>query len=175
MKQARWFAVLILLQVPSVAPAQTLEVSAGTAMPTGGFRATDRVGWLGMAALGGGSGASGFGGRLEALYGQNDRKAPNVGRTRLVGAMGTIVWQIPGSGGTIKPFVLLGAGGLRVRRDLSPSGRSSRTGFTLGAGAGLTFPVGPLNFVLEGRYLTLRGSGGHLNFFPLSAGLILRL
>ncbi len=160
---------------PGAARAQSFQLSlgAGAAFPTGNFRGTDRAGWLGSAAVSLGSGESGLGFRLEGMYGETGHKAPNTGKTRLLGGMGDIVFQIPGAGASVKPYLVSGAGVFRVRSDLAPSGTSRATGFTWEIGAGLAFPLGPANLFVEWRYLTILNQGSHTSCFPLSAGFLL--
>jgi hypothetical protein len=45
------------------------------------------------------------------------------------------------------------------------------TKFAYDAGAGVSLGAGPLHFFVEGRYVSVRESGGSMNFLPLTVGV----
>src|SRR6266511_971670 len=92
------------------------------------------------------------------------------GNTRLIGSLANVVFNLPVSAPMVKPYLLAGGGVYNVK--ITGFGAdTSETKFTFDAGAGASFGAGPVHFFVEGRYISVRESGGSTSFLPVTAGV----
>src|SRR6266540_395350 len=111
----------------------------------------------------------GIGVRVDALYGQTSHDGFD-GNTRLIGSLANVVFNLPVSAPMVKPYLLAGGGVYNVK--ITGFGAdTSETKFTFDAGAGASFGAGPVHFFVEGRYISVRESGGSTSFLPVTAGV----
>ena len=151
----------------------TFGAGGGITIPTGDFKTAAKLGWHGLGLLGYGM-PGGLGIRADFMYGQNTFKGSVSGKAKLAGGLGSVTYSFPSPGG-IKPYLIGGVGLFNVKGSASAGGISasaSETKVAFGGGAGLKFKAGmDSNFFVEGRYISVRTSGGSTGFIPITAGI----
>jgi opacity protein-like surface antigen len=148
---------------------------AGAAIPTGSFADFDKLGWLGQ-VIAGITGPSGrLGGRIDGDYSRHSYKSPASGHDGLFGANADVVLNFGMATSKARPYVLAGVGVYNVKSTGAGGTYASGTSVTKGAfngGAGVNIKTsGNMAVYLEGRFISIRASGGSLSFIPLSIGL----
>src|SRR2546428_14019742 len=68
-----------------------------------------------------------------------------------------------------RPYILGGVGAYHVKVDAAGN-IVSETKFAFGLGGGGSGGMGQSHFFVEGRFVSIRESGGSASFLPLSAG-----
>ncbi len=175
----RLFSVLVAVGLASlaaigVAQAQGARfgIGGGLIAPTSDYGTADKAGWHLLGKMDIKIPMSPVGLRVDGLYGQTSH-APTfspTGNTKLMGGLASVVWNVPLPAPMVKPYVVAG-GGLFHVKSTDAAGDTSVTKFTYAAGAGLSLGAGPLHFFVEGRYVSIRESGGSTNFMPLTVGM----
>lgn len=152
-------------------------VGGGLIAPLSDYKDVDKAGWHVAANVAYAIPLSPVGVRVDGLYGQTTHKdfagSPVNGKTRLIGGLASVVWNIPVSAPLVKPYVLAGGGFYTVKITAPsevPPVDSSESKFAYGVGAGVNVGVGPVHFFAEGRYVSVRTSV-HRTFVPLTAGV----
>lgn len=150
------------------------SVGGGVTVPVGGYGTNDGAGWhLLGAALAPLSVPLAL--RVDAMYGRTPRQGLETGHTWLWGGSASLVWRLPRTEPTLRPYLLTGLGiyNVGVVRAGVPS--TSRTGVAWSGGGGLSLlGLGPAIGFVEARFITIRTGGGATNLFPISAGFVLR-
>jgi len=144
-------------------------VGGGASVPTGGFSFTDDLGWhaLGTVLLTLPS-TSPFSIRGDLMFARHGHKTSVPGHTALACGIVNVLlspWPRHRSG----PYLLAGLGSGKVT--VSGYGSASEVNVALNAGVGVRFVVKPIEMFVEGRFATVRTSGGPTNVVPLTAGV----
>lgn len=159
----RGIAVLALLLCAGRLSAQRIMVGGGLLMPMGDYKTADKMGFIGQAGVGIPAGPVGI--RIEADYGQTSHKSPASGNTKIIGAMGAVVYHFK-TPASVTPYVLGGVGMYNVKAD-----PFSETKFAFGAGAGLEMKMTAMSLYLEAKYMNIATSGSATTFIPITVGL----
>ena len=167
---------LASLGAGTVAQAQRVRfgIGGGLVRPTTDYSNVDKTGWHVLGKVDFKVPMSPIGLRVDGLYGQTTHNAVYSidGNTKLIGALANVVLNIPMTAPLVQPYVLAGGGAFNVKISAPSQGvDTSETKFAFGAGAGASFGAGPVHFFVEGRYLSVRESGGSTNFLPVTAGV----
>ena len=152
-------------------------LGGGVIAPLSTYKDGDKAGWLAGANVEFAIPLSPVGVRVDGLYGETKHKdiggSPVDGKTRLIGGLASIVWNVPVPAPIVKPYVLAG-GGLYNVKITNPNGllavNTSESKFAYGVGAGVKVGVGPARFFAEGRYVSVR-TNPHTTFIPLTVGV----
>src|SRR5207249_4258713 len=111
--------------------------------------------------------------RVDALYGQTTHKdigtTPVSGNTKLYGGLASVVYNI-GPKLMARPYILGGVGAYHVKIDAAGT-IVSETKLAFGLGGGLSVGMGQSHFFVEGRFVSIRESGGSTSFLPVTAGV----
>jgi len=179
----RTFAGLVasgILMAVAAAPAAAqargyVGFGAGAAIPVGDFATSDKLGWLGQ-VIAGITGPSGrLGGRIDGDYSRNSYKGTVAGHTGLFGANADVVVNFGTKASKARPYLLAGVGFYNAKFTGSNGTYSTGSSETKGAfngGAGVNIKTsGNMGVYVEGRFISIRASGGSLNYIPLSVGL----
>jgi hypothetical protein len=163
-------AASLILGMLTVSPVmgQELEVSAGPGwmVPSGYYSSRDHSGWQIMGAAEIVFPRTAFGLRFDVMYGETaHRGAASVGSTRLNGGWADLVYSIPLSTGSLRPYVLAGVGYGLIDASRSEMGPS------LAGGTGLSIGTGRTKMFGEARYITVGTSGSAMSFFPVTLGV----
>ena len=151
-------------------------IGGGLVAPTSDYSNLDKAGWHVLGKVDFKIPMSPIAVRVDGLYGQtsHDPLYSSDGNTKLIGGLASVVWSIPVPAPLVQPYLLAGGGAYNVKiKAPSLSVDTSETKFAFGAGAGASFGAGPVHFFVEGRYLSVRESGGSTNFLPVTAGVTL--
>jgi opacity protein-like surface antigen len=168
--------LMTVAAAPAAAQARGyIGFGAGVAIPTGTFADGDKLGWLGQ-VIAGITGPSGrLGGRIDGDYSRHSYKSPGIGHDGLFGANADVVLNLGTKSSKARPYVLAGVGFYNVKSTGAGGTYSTGTSFTKGAfngGAGVNIKTsGNMAVYAEGRFISIRASGGSLSFIPLSIGL----
>ncbi len=170
------FQTLVLVGLASVgataiaqAQGARFGIGAGLMAPTSGYGDIDKAGWHVLGKVDVKIPMAPVGVRVDALYGQTSHDGFD-GNTRLIGGLANVVFNIPMAVPLVQPYVLAGGGVYNVK--ISGIGADeSATKFTFDAGAGASFGAGPVHFFVEGRYISVRATGGSTSFLPVTAGV----
>ena len=180
----RVLQVALAVTVVSVARVATMAAQSarfglggGLIAPLSTYKDNDKAGWLAGANVEFAIPLSPVGVRVDGLYGETKHKdiggSPVDGKTRLIGGLASVVWNIPVPAPIVKPYVLAG-GGLYNVKITNPNGllavNTSESKFAYGVGAGVRVGVGPARFFAEGRYVSVR-TNPHTTFIPLTVGV----
>jgi hypothetical protein len=104
------------------------------------------------------------------MWAQNNRKAGLNGHERLAGLNADLVIT-PGHRPSDWHPYLLGGVGVYNAKESASGVTGSETKFAANGGAGIQIHTGHRTDVfLEGRFVTIRSSGGSLNFLPVTLG-----
>jgi hypothetical protein len=149
----------------AVAQAVRIGVGAGVIAPAGNAAISDNAGWHVLGKVAVDVPLSPVSLRVDGLYGQTGHPGGVAGHTSIGGALASLVWHIPTEAPQVKPYFLAGAGVYRVKPDTV-----AITRFAFGVGGGVAFGHAPVHFSVEGRYLSVRASGGtrDFNFIPVT-------
>src|SRR3989454_1021907 len=90
------------------------------------------------------------------------------GTTKLYGGLANVVYSI-GPDVMMRPYVLGGIGIYHVTVDV-PGTTGDETRFAFGVGGGVSVGVGRARLFVEGRFVSVRESGGSTSFVPFTAG-----
>jgi len=163
--------------VVGIAAAQTpsarFGLGGGAIVPVGDYKDADKIGWHGLGMVQFGLPASPVDIRVDGLYGQTTHKdigtTPVSGNTKLYGALASLVYNI-GPKLMARPYILGGAGVYHVKVDAAGT-IVSETKFAYGLGGGVSVGMGQSHFFVEGRFVSVRESGGSTSFLPFTAGV----
>ncbi len=150
---------------PAAAQAVRIGLGAGVIAPAGTAAISDNAGWHVLGKVAVDVPLSPVSVRVDGLYGQTSHPGGIAGHTSIGGGLASLVWHIPTEVPDVKPYLLAGAGIYRVKPDTV-----AITRFAFGVGAGVAFGHAPVHFSVEGRYLSVRASGGarDFNFIPVT-------
>jgi hypothetical protein len=150
---------------PATAQALRVGIGAGVIAPAGNAAISDNAGWHVLGKVAVDVPLSPVSVRVDGLYGQTSHPGGVAGHTSIGGALASLVWHLPTDAPEVKPYLLAGAGIYRVKPDTV-----AITRFAFGVGGGVAFGHAPLHFSVEGRYLSVRASGGarDFNFIPVT-------
>ena len=166
---------VIALASPSRLTAQSVRVGfgGGGIIPTGDYGSVDKLGWqiIGQVAITPESSRIGL--RLDGNYGQTAHEFSIPGKSKVGGGMLNLLADLGPSESSIRPYLLAGVGVYQVRVEVTGFGSASETKAALDGGLGVAARLGPsgTRLFLEGRFVSVRTSGGATNFVPLTAGL----
>jgi hypothetical protein len=154
-----------LVAARSAAQAIRVGIGAGVIAPAGNAAISDNAGWHVLGKVVVDVPLAPVSLRVDGLYGQTGHPGGVAGHTSIGGALASVVWQVPTEAPEVKPYLLAGAGAYRVKPDTV-----ALTRFAWGVGAGVAFGHAPVHFSVEGRFLSVRGSGGarDFNFVPVT-------
>jgi len=154
----------------------TLYVSAGPSFPVGAWEKVTKTGWILAGGALFGVGSSGFGIKVDLVYGQNGGEQVLFEDPKWsVFSVAAIAEYAFGSPGKLRPYLIggLGFGGHRFSaREVDPE---TKTDFVYKLGAGLDVPIGgTTSLFAEGRYV---GSGNEIDtqFLAVLLGLAFTL
>jgi opacity protein-like surface antigen len=164
----------LALTVGSVASAATVVgqsatfgVGGGLISPLSDYKNVDKSGWQVGANVEFAIPLWPVGVRVDGMYGQTSHKdisgSPVAGKTRLIGGLANLVWNVPVRAPMVKPYVLAGGGFYNVKitaPSAVPPVDTSESKFAYAWGGGVKVGVGPARFFLEGRYVNVQSSGG---------------
>ncbi len=167
----------LLMVSPGSVQAQSglsFGIGGGGTLPTGDFADFSKpVGWQGTAIVGY-QPAGNVGARVDFLYGQTnfDQDEAGVdGKTTLAGGLASLVYRFP-TAGSVKPYILGGAGVYNVKTDPDGAPSDDETKFAAGGGLGIKFRAGSdASFFVEGRFVNVFTSGSDANFIPVTVGV----
>ena len=153
-------------------------LGGGLLAPMSDYKDIDKAGWLATANVEFKIPLSPVGVRVEGLYGQTSHKdlggGPVDGKTRLIGGIASVVWNVPLPAPLVKPYVLAGGGFYNVKLTVPsavPPVDTSESKFAYTFGAGLKIGIGPARFFVEGRYASIQTSDVSTKFLPLLVGV----
>ncbi len=149
-----------------------IGAGGGVTVPVGSYHDTGRTGWLGQ-VIAGITGPTGkFGGRIDGFYGENKYKVFS-GKARWVGANADLLISPVNRPASLLPYVIGGIGFVNLKtKDTPPLNAIDETKFSFNAGAGLQLRAGDRASVyVEGKFYSVRFSGGSTNFIPITLGL----
>jgi len=153
-------------------------LGGGLLAPMSDYKDIDKAGWLAAANVEFAVPLSPVGIRVDGLYGQTTHKDfggnPVDGKTKLIGGIASVVWNVPLPAPLVKPYVLAGGGFYNVKTTFPTAPTpvdTSESKFAYTFGAGLKIGIGPARFFVEGRYASIQTSGGSTKFLPLMAGV----
>jgi len=149
-------------------------VGGGLIAPLSDYKDGDKAGWQVAANVEFAIPLSPVGIRVDGLYGQTAHRNPVEGKTKLVGGLVSMVYEIPVPAPMVKPYLLAGGGFYNVKITLSNAvpPETSESKFAYGGGAGVNLGVGPVHLFAEGRYVSVRTSV-KTTFSPLTVGVTL--
>ena len=156
--------------------AQSVHVGVGTglALPMGDYGGVDQAGWRVLGRRYVPIGTSPVSLRIDGLYGRTNHKDGVDGKTNVEGGFADVVWHFPMGVWMVKPYVLAGGGICRVTIAIpSVAYSAAETKFAFGGGAGIGVSAGTVHLFVEGRYVSMRASGGSTDFILVSAGITL--
>ena len=153
---------------PAAAQRPRLSLGVGGVKPSGDYGTVDNMGWNLLGALELSLPKSPLALRADLIYGQTTHQGGSLftGSTKLSGVSADAVYHIGAPMVPVRLYLLGGAGYYRVDVD-----GTSQTKPAFNAGTGLSLGVGPMKLFGEARFITVRTSGGAVNFFPVSVGL----
>ena len=163
-----------LAGVAAAAQGARFGVGGGLLSPSGDFKNLDKTGWHGLVRVDFSIPMSPVGIRVDGLYGQTSHKAPydGDGNSKGIGGLASLVWNIPVPALMVKPYVLAGGGFFNLKTTIpSLSVDTSESKFAYGVGAGVTIGLGPVNFFVEGRYVSVQ-TDPSTKFIPLTVGVL---
>src|SRR5882762_1523248 len=163
----------------TAAQSARIGIGGGLLAPLSHYKDADKMGWLAGANVEFAIPLSPVGVRVDGLFGQTTHKdiggSPVDGKTRLIGGLASVVWNIAVAAPIVKPYALAG-GGIYNVKITNPNGllavSASESKFAYGVGAGVKVGVGPARFFAEGRYVSIR-SNPHRTLIPLTVGVTL--
>ena len=151
------------------APSVRFGLGGGAIVPVGDYNKADKIGWHGLGMAQFGLPGSPVDIRVDAVYGQTTHKdigtTPVSGNTKLYGGLASVVYNI-GPKLMARPYILGGVGAYHVKIDVV-----SETKFAFGLGGGVSVGMGQSHFFVEGRFVSIRESGGSTSFLPFTAGV----
>lgn len=168
---AKMVAVALGLAVVA-APAQaqvTWNVGAGLALPSGDLGNAVKTGY--GAAIGANfhPASMPIGFRIEAAYDRFSIKAPSTDNIHFFSGTANVVYDIK-TAGMLAPYLIGGIGMYNAGSSASGSTSETKFGFNVGAGLDYKLPSG-IGIFLEGRYHSVKVTGGTDNFIPVRIGL----
>jgi hypothetical protein len=142
------------LSAPADGSAQAMiHVAGGASFPSGDYADFADPGWLGHAGVALPVGDTGLAVGAAGYYGRNSHALAGD-ETSLYGGLGVLSYAF-GSPDAVSPFVVVMAGSMvhSYGSDSFPGLEESDTGFALGGGAGVAFPLGAVAGFVEGWLL----------------------
>src|SRR5260370_24383357 len=177
----RVLQLALALTVAAVARVVTVSAQSarfglggGLIAPLSTYKDDDEAAWLAGANVEFAIAMSPVGVRVDGLYGETKHRdiggSPVDGKTRLIGGLPSVVWNIPVPAPIVKPYALAGGGFYNVKIT-NPNGllrvSTSEAKFAYWVGAGVQGCVRPAPFFSEGRYVSVR-TNPHTTFIPLT-------
>jgi len=155
------------------APSVHVGLGGGATAPVGDYKDADKIGWHGLGMVQLALPAVPLEIRVDGVYGRTTHKDISgtavPGSTKLYGGLANVVYSI-GPGIMMRPYVLGGIGMYHVTVDV-PGTTGDETRFAFGVGGGVSVGVGQARFFVEGRFVSIRESGGSTSFVPITAGV----
>ena len=155
------------------APSVRFGLGGGAIVPVGDYNKADKIGWHGLGMVQFGLPALPVEIRVDGLYGHTTHKdmsgAAVPGSTKLYGGLANVVYSI-GPDVMMRPYVLGGIGIYHVTVDV-PGTTGDETRFAFGVGGGVSVGAGRARLFVEGRFVSVRESGGSTSFVPITAGV----
>lgn len=172
MKRIISLACAALFLTVASAAAQTkalISFGGGITQPSGDFGDVAKLGWHGLGTLTVFPGTEPFGIQGTVFYGENKFDVGG-GKTKLFGGLAEIRLDLR-TGAQFTPYVAVGGGLVNTK-----VGSSSDNNGALDGGLGVSY-LGPsrVGAFLEVRYVNVFDSGPDLTFFPVTAGLRIRI
>jgi len=155
------------------APSVHFGLGGGGTAPVGDYKDADKIGWHGLGMVQLALPALPLEIRVDGLYGRTTHKDISgtavPGSTKLYGGLANVVYSI-GPGIMMRPYVLGGIGIYHVTVDV-PGTTGDETRFAFGVGGGVSVGAGRARLFVEGRFVSVRESGGSTSFVPFTAGV----
>jgi len=155
------------------APSVRFGLGGGAIVPVGDYKEADKIGWHGLGMVQVGLPPLPVDIRVDGLYGQTTHKdigtTPVSGNTKLYGGLLSVVYNVRANVLT-RPYIVGGAGVYHVKVDV-PGITADETRFAFGVGGGVSVGRGRTRFFVEGRFVSVRESGGSTSFLPVTAGV----
>src|SRR2546422_2498214 len=154
------------------APSVRFGLGGGATAPVGDYKDADKIGWHGLGMVQLALPAVPLEIRVDGLYGRTTHKGISgtavPGSTKLYGGLANVVYSI-GPGIMMRPYVLGGIWVYHVAVDV-PGTTGAETKFAFGGGGGVSVGVGRARLFVEGRFVSVRESGGSTSLVPFTAG-----
>src|SRR5256885_5636717 len=155
------------------APSVHVGLGGGATAPVGDYKDADKIGWHGLGMVQLALPALPLEIRVDGLYGRTTHKDISgtavPGSTKLYGGLANVVYSI-GPDVMMRPYVLGGIGIYHVTVDV-PGTTGDETRFAFGVGGGVSVGAGRARLFVEGRFVSVRESGGSTSFVPITAGV----
>jgi hypothetical protein len=143
---------------------------AGPSVPVGDFGDAADVGWMAGAGLLAFIGESGLWAGVEGNLGRNSFKDYDGGNWELMGGGGMVGYTLA-PGARARPYVFGNAGIMSLKASAGGSSSDSRSGLSLGAGAGVVYNLNQsASLFASGRYLTADIEDSRFNMVPVTVG-----
>ncbi|MGI8497114.1 MAG: hypothetical protein ACR2OG_05975 [Gemmatimonadaceae bacterium] len=183
---ALWLSTLIPSAPVEAQRPISIGVAGGVSVPQGPLRNGANTGWHALGALGLSSSYQPLGLRLDVAYnrfGSRDQTYYRNGYETATSATMNVTYRLPMTASPMSPYLISGLGAYRTAcylgaavggfdTDGGPSGcDGTHYGWNAGLGAKL-FVLRVTSFV-EARYHRTKSGGRHVNYFPISVGLML--
>jgi hypothetical protein len=172
-------AVSMLLSAPALrAQGAEFSLGGGVGIPTGAFDNTNKLGWMGLAAVSFVPEGSPVGIQFDGQYQQYKFDGGGSAKERFLIGTGNVVFKFKSSEGTAFRPYLIGGGGVynyKATGATTVGGVTSTTGsttkFGLNAGAGFDFKAGAAGLFAEARFHDVFSPGENLKFIPITVGI----
>jgi hypothetical protein len=181
LQAAALVAACVALPVSRAQAQLTLALGGGASWPVSDLSNTYKMGYNVLASLGLGMPAWPVGVRLDGMFNQmNAQSGTGLGKLQLWTVNADLVYNIaPFHGAGITPYVVGGLGYYNNSYHVGVSGTSFGAGgnthannFGLNGGLGVRAGSPSLSVFLEARFHYIFVSGGHLEFIPVTAGIV---
>jgi Outer membrane protein beta-barrel domain len=179
---AKGFAALtvgMLLAAPALrAQGAEFSLGGGLGIPTGNFDTSNKLGWMGLAAVSFVPNGSPVGIQFDGQYQQYKFEGSGSFKERFLIGTGNVVFKMKTSEQSVfRPYLIGGGGAYNIKdtRSTTVGGVTSTTGsttkFGLNAGAGFDFKAGGAGLFVEGRFHDVFTPGENLKFVPITVGI----
>jgi hypothetical protein len=168
-----------LLSAPA-ARAQGAEFSlgGGLGVPTGNFDNTNKLGWMGLAAISFVPNGAPVGIQIDGQYQQYKFDGGGSSKERFLIGTANVVFKFKTSDQSVFRPYLIGGGGVYNFKDTGAttvggvtSTAGSTTKFGLNAGAGFDFKAGGAGLFVESRFHDVFTAGSDRTFVPITVGI----
>ena len=171
----RWILVVacsgVLSPVTPLAAQRPVSIglAGGVSLPQGDLADGVNTGWHALGTLVLSTLTQPLGLRVDVAYNQFALKVGDghetVGSATLNGT-----YRLPMTNSPLSPYLIAGLGAYRTDCSLPECGATTKFGWNVGLGSKL-FVLGVRSFV-EARYHRTKAGDGHLNYFPVTFGLL---
>jgi hypothetical protein len=152
----------------------TIVLGGGLSLPTGDYNTYAKPGWLGHAGVDFPVGDAGLSVGAHGFFGSNNHDEAVAGvlagdKTNLYGGVASVGYAIQTTS-SLTPQIF-GLAGIMTHAYKSTSGDDSQAAFAAGGGVGIGFPLGSIQGVIEGTYLSGFGKNKDTHIFGVDVGV----